>query len=122
MKTHLLTKYNNFFDMKNFNEYLIEKLVIDSDVKVSDKPKVKAPWIDASQRADIDKMNYYHNKGSKPLRLVNSIKDDGKLKRRFGVAVRMKWNEAIREFGKALVSRGIFSQEQVDAYIEENSK
>lgn len=107
--------------MKNFNEYLIEKLVIDKDVEVSKKPNVKVPWIGVMQQ-DIDKMKEYQRKGSKPLRLVNTIKDSEKLKRRFAVAVTMKWQEAIREFGKALVSRGIFSQEVVDAYVDKYMK
>ena len=30
----------------------------------------------------------------------------------------MKWDEGIDEFGKALVDRGIYKQEEVDKYIE----
>lgn len=102
--------------MKNFNEYLIEKLVIDSDVKVTAKPNVRPPRI-FPQKTDMDKMDYYYQKGSKPSRLVATIKDPEKLKRRFAVACHMKWNEAIREFGNALVARKIYTREEVDAYI-----
>ena len=63
-------------------------------------------------------MRDYHVRHSKPERLVNSIKDNEKLVRRFAVAVNMKWDEAIDEFGKALVDRGIYKQEEVDKYIE----
>lgn len=63
-------------------------------------------------------MRDYHARHSKPERLVNSIKDNEKLVRRFAVAVNMKWDEAIDEFGKALVDRGIYKQEEVDKYIE----
>lgn len=63
-------------------------------------------------------MRDYHARYSKPERLVNSIKDNEKLVRRFAVAVNMKWDEAIDEFGKALVDRGIYKQEEVDKYIE----
>ena len=63
-------------------------------------------------------MRDYHIRHSKPERLVNSIKDNEKLVRRFAVAVNMKWDEAIDEFGKALVDRGIYKQEEVDKYIE----
>ena len=55
-------------------------------------------------------MRDYHTRHSKPERLVNSIKDNEKLVRRFAVAVNMKWDEAIDEFGKALADRGIYKQ------------
>lgn len=107
--------------MKNLYDFIFEKLILSRDVQVTKKPSVRAPWINV-MRTDTEKMNEYRRKGSKPSRLVSTIKDSEKLKRRFAVACNMKWNEAVNEFGKALVSRKIFTQEQVDAYIDTHTK
>ena len=109
--------------MKNLIKYLTEKLHLDSDIKISDTPtkKVDAPYI-YPEAIDINKMNGYRAKGSKPERLIATIKDNGKLKRRFAAAVRLDWRDAVNKFGDALVNRGIYSREQVDAYIEKNKK
>jgi len=105
--------------MKNISLYITEKLHIDKEVKATkpDLSNVRAPFI-GPERKDFEKMRDYHAKGSKPERLVNSIKDNEKLARRFAVAVNMKWDAAIDEFGKALVDRGVYRQEEVDKYIE----
>ena len=63
------------------------------------------------------KMEAYYEKGSKPERLVKSIKDESKLFNRWFVAVKMEWAEAIQEFGKALEERGIFTLPELHAYI-----
>ena len=105
--------------MKKISLYINEKLHIDKEVKDTkpDLSNIKPPFIRPESK-DIEKMNDYHNRHSKPERLVNSIKNNEKLVRRFAVAVNMKWDEAIDEFGKALVNRGIYKQEEVDKYIE----
>ena len=103
--------------MKQLSIYINEKLHIDKSVKTADLSNIKCPNI-FPENSDIRKMSDYHNKGSKPSRLVATIKDNEKLKRRFAVAVKMGWNEAIDEFGKALVDRNIYSQEEVDKFIE----
>ena len=105
--------------MKKISLYINEKLHIAKEVKTikTDLSNVKAPFIYPDSKA-FEIMRDYHTRHSKPERLVNSIKDNEKLVRRFAVAVNMKWDEAIDEFGKALVDRGIYKQEEVDKYIE----
>lgn len=120
-----LYEYVYFSERPELDDYLIEKLHLDKDIEVQEKPNdssanVRAPWIGVMQK-DYDKMNEYHRKGSKPQVLVNTIKDSEKLKRRFAVAVSMKWQEAIEKFGDALVNRGIFNRAEVDKYIQVHS-
>ena len=112
--------------MKNLIKYISEKLVIDKEIKV-EKPVEKdfSNVRDISfwpEGIDIQKMNDYHAKGSKPERLVNSIKDNEKLGRRFAVAVKMGWQEAIEKFGKALVDRKCYTQDEIDKYISKRKK
>ena len=109
--------------MKNISLYITEKLHIDKEVKTTkpDLSNVRAPWFGPSQ-LDYDKMKAYRNKGSKPERLVATIKDKEKLGRRFAAAVDLLWDDAINVFGKALVDRGLYKQEQIDKYIEVHKK
>lgn len=108
--------------MKDINLYISEKLHIDKSVdSKTDLSNVKSPQI-FPKPEDFRKMQEYKSKGSKPERLVATIKDGEKLKRRFAIAVEMNWREAISEFGNALVNRGIYKQEQVDKFIEVHKK
>ena len=77
---------------------------------------------DSPVRADYDKMHDYFSKGSKPIRLVNSIKDRSKLERRFSVAIEMGWDDAINEFGKALIEREKYDENSIIAYIYKRFK
>lgn len=118
--------------MKSINNYIIEKFKITSDIKaekvqsliekaenfdVTKDNKVYWEWPD---NRDIEKMKSYMNKGSKPERLVNSIKDNDKLQRRFRVAVELKWEDAINVFGQAIIDRNIHTEEAVLYYIKRN--
>lgn len=119
--------------MNSLSVYILEKLRINKDTKVSsDFPLIdKAKNIDPNEkyslkgtfawpeRKDIEKMEGYKNKGSKPERLVNSIKDNEKLERRFVVACRFKWEEAIQVFGQALIDRNIRPEKDVVLCIKE---
>lgn len=118
--------------MINLVDFLVEKLTINKDTQIEDtthvtKPTsnggtVKIPRIPYAQPADIKKMKMYHDKNSKPLTLVHTIKDKEKLLRRFGVAVDMDWKEAIRVFGNEIVLRGYFTREEIDAFIARYAK
>ena len=108
----------------SLNDFISEKLHLNKDIDVQhgdSLSNVKAPYIYPEPR-DRQKMLEYKNKGSKPQTLVNTIKDTQKLKRRFAVAVDMKWGEAIEKFGDALVTRGVYKREEVDKFIEVHSK
>ena len=115
--------------MKHIFNYITEKLHLTKDACSQPKPapqSVRRIYFYPSKH-DIDKMDYYKNqsrggKGSNPKTLVNSIKSNEKLGNRFAVAVHMGWTEAIKEFGDALVSRGCYTREEIDAYIDAHKK
>ena len=107
--------------MKNLKDILIEKLNI-KDIDLSKSPKLipyedyentvrskfyelkfsKTPSIEYQ---DKQKMEQYRKKGSNPTRLVNSIKDNNKLVRRWLAAVFMEWDDAIKVFGNEIDKR-----------------
>lgn len=109
--------------MKHIFNYITEKLHLTKDSCAQEPPKpVKRIYFMPNGR-DIEKMRYYkynsHNgKGSNPQTLVNSIKNNTKLGNRFAVAVDLSWDEAITAFGDALVDRGCYTREEIDAYIK----
>ncbi len=124
--------------MINIGEYILEKLKIsrDSKMKIEDAPlldkaldpeyvKKVANAKDVNiyaESSDYVKMKAYYNKGSKPQRLVNSIKDAAKLVHRFAVAIDMKWEEAINVFGQAIIDRNIWSEPEVVKYLAKRYK
>lgn len=124
--------------MINIGEYILEKLKIsrDSKMKIEDAPlldkaldpeyvKKVAPDRDKyiyTEPSDYAKMEAYHNKGSKPQRLVNSIKDAPKLVRRWATAISMKWDEAINVFGQAIIDRNIWDEGDVVKYLAKTYK
>lgn len=115
--------------MINIVSYITEKFKISKNTNISgliskaysfdpNTASIKRPpYISYAEAADHGKMSGYLHKGSKPSRLVNSIKDNGKLERRFSAAIDMGWDEAIEEFGQALIDRKIYSEEQIIYYI-----
>lgn len=111
--------------MKNFGEYILEKLKIDKNIeKQVEDPfaTVKDIYLPPVQKADRDKMNAYRSKGSKPLTLVHTIKDREKLLRRFRVALEMGWDSAVREFANGIVNRGYYTRDEINKYIAKNKK
>lgn len=120
----LISKFISRHRDISLDDYISEKLHLNKDIDVQrgdSLENVRAPYIYPEPK-DREKMRYYHGKGSKPQTLVNTIKDGDKLRRRFAVAVDMKWTEAIEKFGDALVNRGIYKREEVDKYIQVHSK
>lgn len=126
--------------MRNLSKYIIEKLQLNKSITVEssimelaqDEQWVKdncksgsisIPYVNAGEdRRDWDKMNEYKHKGSKPQRLVNSIKDRDKLLRRFRIACQMKWYECVEAFGDAIIERGYYKKEQVILFIHNTYK
>lgn len=114
--------------MLNISQFILEKLHLGKDIQMSATLISKAENADVSKQykyswdwpdnKDIMKMEAYKNKGSKPERLVATIKDRGKLERRFRVAVSLKWEDAINVFGQAIIDRNIHPEEDVLIYIK----
>lgn len=122
--------------MRNLDKYIIEKLQLNKDIKVegsimelaqdenyistlNSKNILRIPFAKnySEEIRDKEKMTEYKNKGSKPERLVNSIKDYAKLLRRFKIAINMKWYDCVEVFGNAIIERGYASKEAVCIYI-----
>lgn len=118
--------------MKNIDNYIIEKFKISSDIKAEKVQSLieKAENADTSKQykrswswalsKDMQKMRDYKAKGSKPERLVATIKDNDKLERRFIASVDLKWEDAINVFGQALIDRNIHPEEDVLICIKRN--
>lgn len=68
---------------------------------------------------DYQKMEEYQKKGSDPDRLVGSIKDKGKLVRRWLVSLQMEWAEASSAFSDAIRDRGVLSDEEMEDLAEQ---
>lgn len=65
----------------------------------------------------VKKMQEYHDKGSKPYILINSIKHPDKLVIRFTMGVLMGWDACIDPFKQAIIDRGIASADEIDKFI-----
>jgi hypothetical protein len=62
-------------------------------------------------------MSAYKDKGSKPKRLVNSIKDNSKLVMRWLVAIHIDWIDCALVFRDEIIDREILTAEELDAYV-----
>lgn len=103
--------------MKDIINFISEKLHISKDLKPVDYSTVKNIFLEYPDSRDVDKMKYYRNKGSDPKRLTATIKDKGKLERRFRQAIIMQWDAATDEFARAIVDRGYYSQDEIDKFL-----
>lgn len=117
--------------MKSLHELVYEKLHIDKNSKL--KAPLKIEPVDSTVERNITvamrestpskemsherKMKEYMQKGSKPSRLVNDIKDNKKLINRWFCAVKLEWDDAIQTFGDAVAARCGFTLEQLHGYI-----
>ena len=108
--------------MKQINNYITEKLIINKNTGSSNE-KIKLDKISNSDYSTIhrifadglnvhwgldkhiEKMKGYMNKGSKPDRLIKSIKDISKLVCRWVAAIELDWTDAFDAFGKAIAER-----------------
>ena len=116
--------------MKQLNNYIQEKLIINKNLKA---PKIQLrdvsgvnylnvqkeidsiSWRDIKEH--LEKIRYYKNKNSNPQRLVNSIKSKNKLVVRWYLAVGEDWLECAKIFKQAIIDRGYFTEDELDAYI-----
>lgn len=63
------------------------------------------------------KMEGYFNKGSKPDRLVSTIKDKQKLIARWREAIYLEWDQAVKVFTNEIINRNYYTKEQLQKYI-----
>jgi len=116
--------------MQTIVTFITEKLKIGSQSKVNtDKGlrdlsdvKFKAFWeisfkSPSMEHNEWNKVNEYFNKKSNPTRLVNSIKDRGKLVRRWWMFVSLGWEEAGQVFRSEIVKRGYYTEDELDKQI-----
>ena len=109
--------------MKNLKDIIVEKLKINKETDFNPKDADEKLYKDVYWRMehpywkDDEKMKNYYDKGSKPERLVATIKDKNKLCRRFQSAFKLDWTNAIKVFGDAIVDRGYFTREEIDNFI-----
>ena len=71
----------------------------------------------ANQYTHVNKMESYMKKGSKPERLVNSIKNQEKLIKRWIAAMDIDWQEAAEVFKDEIIKRKYYTEEELFAYI-----
>lgn len=64
-----------------------------------------------------EKMKAYHDKGSKPERLVATIKNQEKMIKRWVAAMDMEWEEAADVFKQAIIDRGYYTKDELEAFI-----
>ena len=124
--------------MKTINQYIIEKFKLNANnitKGLSDKEidalieKYKGKNINGSLYLDLYtqspsetskhlyKMQEYQKKGSKPERLVSSIKNKTKLIGRWNAAMDMGWEDAANVFKQAIIDRGYYTEEDLNQYI-----
>ena len=118
--------------MKHFIDFITEKLKINSKSKINSTSSLRDlsnVSIPQSLYADMQtknpreyyrnnqKMEEYKKKGSSPVRLLNSIKDRGKLLNRWLIAIQMDWPECARVFRQGIIDRGYYTEDELDAYI-----
>lgn len=118
--------------MKQFIDYITEKLKINHSSKVNDNSGLRdlssitvpqellrdmTTKTPSEENAHYNKMEAYKKKGSKPIRLLNSIKDRKKLVYRWYVAIVLNWLECAKVFKQGIIDRGYYNEDELDAYI-----
>lgn len=117
--------------MKHLNELIFERLKLTKntkleEIKLRDLSNITVPYDlilrfsyrrISEERSNKDKMQKYYDKGSKPRILANSIQDPTKLIRRWLIAIFMNWEECYDVFRREIINRGLYSEDQLDAYI-----
>jgi len=125
--------------MKNFKSFILEKLQkINSknSPDISKKRKLDTsnirnayykviPYTTTNPRNEsmhYNKMHSYKDKGSKPERLINSIKTKEKLIMRWYVAIIIGWTDCALAFRDAIIDRGYLDADTLDLYILDRLK
>ena len=62
-------------------------------------------------------MKYYMDKGSKPERLVATIKNKEKLVKRWNAAMDLEWVDAANVFKEEIIKRGYYDNSELMSHI-----
>ena len=118
--------------MKNIKNFILEKLKINHNTKINnsddglrDLSSVSIPnalhqdlyATPGRESGHYKKMEAYQNKGSKPQRLLQDIKDKKKLLFRWRAAIELNWIECAKVFRQGIIDRGYYTGDELDAYI-----
>ena len=66
---------------------------------------------------DINKMKSYKDKGSKPEKLVSSIKNQERLIKRWIAAMEIDWKEAADTFKDEIIKRKYYTEEELFVFL-----
>ena len=127
-------------NLANQNISLNEKLKLNANSELQETPKSKSTvstgtrdlssirtpanltgffnkMTESKLAGHVKKMQAYHDKGSTPKTLVNTIKHPDKLVIRFTIGVLMGWYGCIDTFRQAIIDRNIASDDAIDKFI-----
>ena len=122
--------------MINLSNYILEKFKLNSknvEHEVKDN-ELNFHEVDIPHKLELDltyktagdeqthsnKMKAYHDKGSNPDRLVQSIKNEEKLLKRWLLTIKFDWEKAFIVFRDAIIKRGYFTKDELYSYIKKN--
>ena len=113
--------------MIKLNTYIQEKFLLDQDYEEEKRDLSKVNYYNVQKEIDsiswrdsqnhLEKVRYYKDKNSNPQRLVNSIKTKNKLVIRWYLSIMEDWLECAKIFRQAIIDRGYFNADELDAYI-----
>ena len=121
LRQYIIEKFK--LNANNITKGLSDKEIDDLIEKYKDKNINGRLYIDlysqnpSEKSKHLYKMQEYQEKGSKPERLVSSIKNRTKLIGRWNAAMDMGWEDAANVFKQAIIDRGYYTEEDLNQYI-----
>jgi len=127
--------------MYNFKDFIIEKLHVNKDMKSNKKKEYSDEDIKdllskytrndiptglkndmsfktpQSEWTNMEKMEDYYKKGSKPERLVATIKNREKMIKRWIAAMDLEWEEAANVFKDEIIKRGYYTEQELFIFV-----
>lgn len=91
--------------------------ILDKYANIGVNPNLRHDLTSKPTGSHYMKMEGYKKKGSKPERLVSSIKDKEKLINRWNAAIDLDWKEAEEVFRQAIIDRGYYTDEELMTWI-----
>lgn len=127
--------------MYNLKDFIIEKLHVNKDMKPNKKKEYSDEDIKdllskytrndipsglkndmffktpQSEWTNMEKMEGYYKKGSKPERLVATIKNREKMIKRWIAAMDLEWEEAADVFRDEIIKRGYYTEQDLFIFV-----
>ena len=127
--------------MYNLKDFIIEKLHVNKDMKSNKKKEYSDEDIKdllskytrndipsslkndmffktpQSEWTNMEKMRAYYKKGSKPERLVATIKNREKMIKRWIAAMDLEWEEAADVFKDEIIKRGYYTEQDLFIFV-----